>query len=840
MMRLLLLLAVISLPLGQLQSQTIAEKKAGISTGSEDLSPEMKALLEQINNEITQFQEDLRQHYAKIDKLYRENAPECRYEPLLAIVKSIKTKIRALQENWHQKAISSSKEAEYALWNQPETTIGQLVNDFGSYNYLYVTSPEISTMRISLDSNLPIPRASWDEVLEFILNQSGVGIRQLNPFVRELYILRNDLSNPRIITAKRADLELFPAKERIVFVLVPDASESKRIWFFLDKFVNPTTTALQMIGRDILIVGNVAEIKELLKIYDFVATHRADKEYKAIKVHKVDVEEMARVLAALFDSIMDDDVGSENSFPEPARDSGIDDKSPRTEGRLPVAGPKTHGGTSLRIIALRNIAQAIFLVGTKEEIRKAEEIVRQVEGQIGETRKKEIVWYHVKHSDPEELAQILFRIYELMVQTGTGISEERFLMSEEGIQQRREAIQEGIIDAVEAIPKIPLGVINDTGFLSSANYLNNPEDRRVPRPPPNMGRDNFLVDPKTGSLIMVIEADLIVEMKNLIKKLDVPKKMVQIEVMLVEQVIRNANDIGLNLLKIGSMASQINSTDLLFNVVPGFSGNVPGITDFIVKRAPTCSGMPAFDVAYHFLVSRDDVRISASPSVLAMNETEARIEFEEEISVSVGTFIVPNSGTPTLQESFARARYGISIDVVPTIHAHDPSASFGDDIDYITLDSDVKFETVVSDFNNRPVVVRRTLKNIARIADGQTVIIGGFRRKDTQDTVTQVPFLGEIPGFGKLFCNTALKETSVETFLFLTAKIASEPLEDLEAIKMEEMARRPGDLPYFIKALRDAKETEANRYLYQTMRLLFGAEPDRFIDKEACEYNGRS
>ncbi len=413
-------------------------------------------------------------------------------------------------------------------------------------------------------------------------------------------------------------------------------------------------------------------------------------------------------------------------------------------------------------------------------------------------------------------------------------------MSEEGINERRQAIQEGIIDAVEAIPKIPLGVINDTGFLSSANYLNNPEDRRKPRSPPNMGRDNFLVDPKTGSLIMVIEADLIAEIKNLIKRLDVPKRMVQIEVMLVEQVIRNADNIGLNLLKIGSMASQINTTDLLFNVLPGFSGVVPGITDFIVRRAPTCAGMPAFDIAYNFLISRDDIRVSASPSVLAMNETEATIRFEEETSVSVGTFVVPNAGTATLQESFARARYGISINVVPTIHLHDPSSKVGDNIDYVTLDSDVIFETIVSDFNNRPNVIRRTLKNIARIADGQTVIIGGFRRKDVQDLTTSIPFLGDIPGFGKLFCNTIMRDSSTETFLFLTAKIASEPLEDLEAIKMEEMARRPGDLPYFMKALRDAREEEENRYLRNTVELLFGQEPDRFIDKEACEYNGRS
>jgi general secretion pathway protein D len=836
MLKVLILLALISLPRGQLHCQTIAEKKAGIFSGSDDLSPELKELLQQTNNEIINLQEELSQLYAKIQILYEEGAPANRYAPLLAIVKSLKSKILVLQENWHQKAVAGSKEADYALWNQPDTTIGQLVNDFGSYNYLYVTSPEISTMKISLDSNLPIPRSSWDEVLEFVLNQSGVGFRQLNPYVRELYIINDDVSNPRLITSNRGDLDLFPGRERVVFVIRPDASEAKRIWYFLDKFINPNTTALQMIGRDLLIIGNVAEIKELLKVFDFVSTSRGDREYKAIKVHKVPAEEMASVLAALFESI-EGEVESEDTFVQPNQDG---DQPQRSERRR-QGGPQVRGASTLRIVALKDIAQAIFLVGTKEEIRKAEEIVKEVEDQIGETRKKEIVWYHVKHSDPEELAQILYRIYELMIETGTGSEQEQFLMSEEGIQQRREQIQEGIIDAVEAIPKIPLGVINDTGFLSSANYLNNPEDRRVPRQPPNQGRNNFLVDLKTGSLIMVIEADLIAEMKNLLKRLDVPKRMVQIEVMLVEQVIANQNDIGLNLLKLGSAASQVNSTDLLFNVLPGFSGTVPGITDFIVRRAPTCGGMPAFDIAYHFLISRDDVRISASPSVLAMNETEARIEFEEEISVSVGTFVVPNAGTATLQESFARARYGIQIDVIPTIHLHDPNDPTGDSTDYITLDSDVKFETVAPDnINNRPRVIRRTLKNIARIADGKTVIIGGFRRKDTQDSATSVPFLGDIPGIGKLFSNTFLRDTSVETFLFLTAKIASEPLCDLEAIKMEEMAKRPGDLPYFMKALRDSRDAEQYRYLHQTMRLLFGKEPDRFVDREACEYDGRN
>lgn len=843
-MRRLYFFAAALMTLGQLHSQTIAEKKAGIGSPREDLPEEMKDFLQQINREIGELQAKLRLIYAQVDKLYKESAFPSRYEPLLTQAKDLRSQIYALQEQWQQMAASSSKEADYALWNQPDTTIGQLVNDFGSHSYLYVTPPDISSMRISLDSNLPIPRSSWDEVLEILLHQNGIGVRQLNPYLRELYYLDEDLSDVSVITGQRHDLNYFPPDKRIIFVLFPDPSELKRIWYFLETFTNPTTTTLKMVGRDILIVGKVSEVQDLLKIFDFVSTHRGDKEYKAIRVHKVDVVEMAKILATLFESIMEDGDLSGRTFQErdgggAGADRGGPDGRPEP-GRPPRAPPQMHGSSTLRVIALQNIAQAIFLVGTKEEIRKAEEIVRQVEAQIGETRKKEIVWYHVKHSDPEELAQILVKIYDLMIMSGTGMAEEleESPMAEaEQRQLRNAAIRNEVVDGIAALPRIPLGVVNDTGFLSSSNFLINPDDIRPPRMPPNQGRDNFLVDPKTGSLIMVIEGDLVMEMKSLIKKLDVPKRMVQIEVMLVEQLIDNHNNIGLNLLRIGSAASQCNATSFLFNdrpepIVP------PGITDFLVSRTEH-AGIPAYDIAYQFLISRDDVRINAAPSLLTMNETPARIEFEEEISVSVGTFIVPNAGTATLEQSFARARYGISIDVLPTIHIHDRDCPYDDGIDYITLDSDVKFETIASDLNNRPNVIRRTLRNQARIADGQTVIIGGFRRKETQDANTAVPFLGEIPGFGKLFSNSAMRDRSIETFLFLTAKIASEPLEDLEYIKMEEMAKRPGDLPYFMKALREAREFEENRYLYHTMEMLFGRESERYVDKEACEYNGR-
>ncbi len=53
---------------------------------------------------------------------------------------------------------------------------------------------------------------------------------------------------------------------------------------------------------------------------------------------------------------------------------------------------------------------------------------------------------------------------------------------------------------------------------------------------------------------MVVEQDALPKIKELLKKLDVPKKMVQIEVLLFEKKVSNQNKIGLNLFKLGSAA----------------------------------------------------------------------------------------------------------------------------------------------------------------------------------------------------------------------------------------------------------------------------------------------
>lgn len=794
--------------------QTIAEKKAGLkSYMRSDLSPEMQQLLEEFQDRYLTKQEELENLYKEANVLYAQHAPEYAYRDLLVQIKAVKEELNQLENSWRQAATDHPGEP-YALWHQPSTTLEQLVIDYGAQDYVYLIPPEIANITVSVNSSIPIPRVAWNEMLELILTQNGVGIKQLNPYLRQLILLSEDRSGLKLITNRRQDLMAFPSNERIAFVLSPEPADVRRSWFFLEKFVNPNSTVLQRIGRDILIVGQVSEIQELLRLYDFVSSNQGDKEYKAVTLSRVDADEMSRILSAIFGGLTEG--------------VALNCKEPKGGGPLkPNGGPQgfcapqdNSGDNGLRVIPLSHVARAVFLIGTRQEICKAERIIRDVENQVGEARGKIIYWYTTKHSDPDELADVLERIYNLMVTSG--------IEAEEACAQvncPRPLSEVGVIEAP------PIRRPYDDGYYLDDRFVVNKPMAPTPKEV-NAGRENFIVDPKSSAIVMVVEADILPKLKDLIKKLDIPKKMVQIEVLLFEKNIHSRDNLSLNLL-LGDAASNTNLASVIFNNT--LENAAPGIFEFLFSRKAH-NNTPAYDIAYRFLISQDDIRINENPSVLALNQTPAVIEIAEEISVSTGIYQVETtSGDVALKDSFSRAQYGIKIEVTPTIHTQD---EFSEEGDYVTLSTDITFQTIRNNINSRPDVITRHVINEVRIPDGQTVILGGLRQKTSQDHTDSIPFLGELPGIGKLFSSTTMRDDSTEMFLFLTPKIVNDPAEDLRRIRRVELCRRPGDIPAFLCRLVAAEEWERT-HVVQGSLMLFLGRPDNRCLCPPWEYDWR-
>ena len=113
------------------------------------------------------------------------------------------------------------------------------------------------------------------------------------------------------------------------------------------------------------------------------------------------------------------------------------------------------------------------------------------------------------------------------------------------------------------------------------------------------------------------------------------------------------------------------------------------------------------------------------------------------------------------------------------------------------------------------------MENEVRVADGETVILGGLRRKIQEDTRDKIPFLGDLPGLGKLFGLTRQTDMSTEMFIFITPHIIHDPVEDLRCIRQAEYQKRAGDIPEFLAIIDQAKKDERRHLFDHSLKTLF-------------------
>jgi general secretion pathway protein D len=751
-------------------SQTISEKIASSRQGDSD--PTIDSWIKDVNEQLVSFRSRLESCYEQAAKLSEEDAPDEDYAKLLEQISHFRSQIQRLEIKWRDVSLQESKKDEegYGLWDQEETTLAQLVMEYGALDYLYVVPPEMSGLKLNMHSNIPIPRESWSDVLEIILAHSGIGVKKLNAYARQLYVLKQDPSTIQHVASSLEDLNWVADHSRLFYVFTPPIEQVKSSFQFFEKFADLKQTFVYQIGPKIAIVSSKEEIQKLVNLYQAVWQGSPGKTARVIPISKMPVKEMERILTAFFAEAIE-------------------------KNRPPFAKSEQDG---LSVFSLTQ-GNSLVLIGHEEVVERAENIVKETEEQLHDPAEMTIYLYQCRHSNPDDLAKVLDKVYASLLTSATeGQREAELTYSSQGPQFKTP-------DGYAPVP--PLVV--SPPRLKSGSYSN--IDLEV-------GNDHFISDPKTGALLMVVRRDVLVKIKDLLRKLDVPKKMVQIEVLLFEKRYQNQTSFGMNLLKLGSKK---NGIQWVSDAAP--SG--PGVLRFLLNGSSS-KHFPAYDLAYSFLMTQEDIQLNAAPSVITVNQTPAQISIVEEVSINNGAAPVDTNKGIAFEKSFTRTQYGITIILTPTVHLPDPDQEdeIGEGKGFVTLQTNITFDTPKNNTNkdDRPTVDRRHIENEVRVVDGQTVILGGLRRKATQDSDEKIPFLGEIPGLGKLFGSTKLASSNTEMFFFITPTIVLDPEDELMQIRMEQLKKRPGDIPEFLERLVESRQKERKKFFRQSMQLFFG------------------
>ncbi len=772
----LMVLAALSLILPAGFSQTIADKMASGSAKAGESEMNMDTLLREVNKNLVSLRQDLDTCYSQVDHLKQTDAKEEEYFELLKRVNAIKEEMLGLENRWRSASVEDSKRDEegYALWDQEETTLNQLVMEFGSLDYLYVIPPELLTTKLNMHSNIPIPRESWSDVLEIILAHNGIGVKNVNTYARQLFLLKQDPSAVRHIASSPEDLHWIADHARLFYVFSPPVEQVKSTFQFFERFADTKQTFIYQVGPKIAIVSSKDEVQKLLDLYRSVWSDGKGKVSRVVSINKMAVKEMEKILQAFFGEALE-------------------------KSRPPFGKADQEG---LNIFSLGH-GNSLILIGQEDVVARAEKIVHDTEEQMQDPAEMTVHLYQCRHSNPDDLAKVLEKVYNSLVFAATDTGRENI-----DLNFQSQGAQFKTPDGYAPTPPL---VVAPTPLKSANTAALEANESR--------NNDHFIPDPKTGNILMVIRRDVLAKVKELLRKLDVPKKMVQIEVLLFEKRYNNQNSYGLNLLKLGSKKNGVRYEDAH---APHGNG---GVLQFLL-HGHSSKHFPAYDLAYSFLMTQEDIQLNAAPSVITVNQTPCMISIVEEISINNGAAPIDTNKGIAFEKSFTRSQYGITLKITPTVNLTDsPDEMTGEVKGFVTLQTDLAFDTPRKEHqNDQPLVHRRQIQNEVRVVDGQTIILGGLRRKQSTDKEQKVPFLGEIPGVGKLFGATQLTNDSTEMFIFITPTIILDPEEELIQVRTEELKKRPGDIPEFLNQLVEARKKERNKFFVQSMEMFFGGK----------------
>ncbi len=314
-------------------------------------------------------------------------------------------------------------------------------------------------------------------------------------------------------------------------------------------------------------------------------------------------------------------------------------------------------------------------------------------------------------------------------------------------------------------------------------------------------------DEASNSLIVKASGTQLKTVQSVVEKLDKRRAQVFVETIIAEVSLDQSASLGINWNLGGARGGRpaSGSGDTAVAAVPG-TGNLinldrPGLPAATVATSqafgtggvlPTAGynyslldlGRYQLDIILNAIASDSNSNVLSTPTILTLDNEEAEIIVGQEVPFVTGSF---NNGFNNTQtgdgnnnnvpvgngfQTIERQDVGISLRIKPQIND-------GDTIQLEVLqETSAITNAVVEGVTGGVITNRRSIEAVVQVDDGQIVALGGLISDDVEDTVSKVPFLGDIPIIGNLFRSKSKRAIKRNLMVFLKPHIIRSP-EDL-------------------------------------------------------------
>jgi general secretion pathway protein D len=331
-------------------------------------------------------------------------------------------------------------------------------------------------------------------------------------------------------------------------------------------------------------------------------------------------------------------------------------------------------------------------------------------------------------------------------------------------------------------------------LISQMNDVAQTEPKKGAKPP---SKAMVVSDIERNALILLATAEQMKNIRETIRKIDIPKVQVYVKAKIVEIDSNLAAQIGL---KYGMNGGAIGSAGL-FTLAGNMGASAlqmsPALLGFLNQNTETFEGLdangnpiyssdPAFKfdstnkvfalgAQLDFLQRNGAAHLLSEPSILCTNNKEAEIYVGQTMSILTAAQ-QSTTGVSNVVNNYTREDIGLTLKVKPRLSSNNQ----------VTLEVQVQIEDLdpsSEQIADRPTTTKRTVKTNTIVKNGEIVILGGLIKKVGGKAVSEVPYLSEIPFLGDLlFTHDSDVEREQNVVVYLTPYIVRRSA-DLQELK---------------------------------------------------------
>jgi len=415
----------------------------------------------------------------------------------------------------------------------------------------------------------------------------------------------------------------------------------------------------------------------------------------------------------------------------------------------PAGGPESGGGSGAEVYSLvvpDERTNSIIVVGNKAGIEKIRKLVSRLDYPMSADERGGFFVYALRFAEAEPMANIL-----------NGIASESKKAQDAGAQ-----------GGANRPPVIGPGGQAQIGPAATAIFG---------------GEVKISADKTTNSLIIVASKQDYETVKNLLRKIDMPRDQVYIKAIIMEMNAGKTDSWSVDAYKFASGTNGIGrfgfrgSQDVQSIINPsGDRGAIlgfgtGGMTD--IKIGTETFKVPSLISLVRLLTTHANGHILSTPQIMALDNEEALIEVGAKVPVALNPSTTAGG---VVTSNVERQNVTTKLTLTPFISPDTDTVQMK--IDQEVADISTTQQTSAGELAKNAISTdTRKIKTQIVVNSGDTAVLGGLMKDVDKEEVTKVPVLGDIPILGWLFKAQTKQKIKSNLVVFITPKIVRNPAE---------------------------------------------------------------